>query len=171
MTGRLIRPAMGLMLSLVVAACAQGQSNPTGPGASTGASGGASGSFTPAASPAADLGSAEMSLRQDDRTRAGLVNLGPGALDLAALMDQSGSVLLQKGLAALKAGTSGATLQVVPAVFADVPTPGQTIVGPWAITTQGFEILMSHDKPTCHTPPCITSETSDPMGEIVTVAG
>jgi hypothetical protein len=46
MTGRLIRPAMGLMLSLVIAACAQGQSNPkgqsnpTGPRASTHASGG-----------------------------------------------------------------------------------------------------------------------------------
>jgi hypothetical protein len=41
---------MGLVLSLVLAACAQGQSNPTGPGASTGPSGVASGSFTPAPS-------------------------------------------------------------------------------------------------------------------------
>lgn len=50
MTGRLITRAMGLMLCLSVAACAQGQSNPTGPGASTGPSGVASGSFAPAPS-------------------------------------------------------------------------------------------------------------------------
>jgi hypothetical protein len=47
MTGRLIKPAMSLMLSLVVAACSQAQANPTGPGASTGPSAVASGSFTP----------------------------------------------------------------------------------------------------------------------------
>lgn len=40
---------MGLMLSLVVAACAQGQSNPTDPGASTSPSGVDSGSSTPPA--------------------------------------------------------------------------------------------------------------------------
>src|ERR1035437_6658639 len=111
MTGRLIRPAMSLMLSLVVAACSQGQPNPGGPGAGTGASGVPSGSFKPAADPVAELGAAEMTLRQDDRTRAGLVNLGPGALDLAALMDQSGSFVLENALAALKADASPSTSQ------------------------------------------------------------
>jgi hypothetical protein len=48
MTGRLTRPALSLVLSLVVAACSQGQSNPAAPGASTGASAVPSGSFTPA---------------------------------------------------------------------------------------------------------------------------
>jgi hypothetical protein len=144
MTGRLIRPAMGLMLSLVVAACAQGQSNPTGPGASTGPSGGASGSFTPAASPAADLGSAELSLRQEIRTRAGLVNIGPGALEVAALMDKSESVALK----ALKADASGSTFQapkfqVAKVMLADVPTPGQSITGPVTILTTDFATEMA----------------------------
>ena len=50
MTGRLVRPAMVMMLSLIVAACSQAQSNPAGPVASTGPSGVASGSFIPAPS-------------------------------------------------------------------------------------------------------------------------
>ena len=50
MTGRLIKPALSLVLSLVVAACGQGQSNPAGPGASSGPSGVPSGPLTPAPS-------------------------------------------------------------------------------------------------------------------------
>jgi hypothetical protein len=47
MTGRLIRPALSLLLILALAACSQGQSNPAGPGASSGPSGVPSVSFTP----------------------------------------------------------------------------------------------------------------------------
>jgi hypothetical protein len=69
MTGRLVKPALSLVLSLVVAACSQGQSNPAGPGASSGPSGVPSGSFTPppSASPKGFSGT----LTFDDEWQAG----------------------------------------------------------------------------------------------------
>ena len=53
MTGRLTRPAVGLLLVLAVAACGQGQSNPAGPASSGGPSGVPSGHVTraPSANP------------------------------------------------------------------------------------------------------------------------
>src|ERR1035437_5831296 len=128
-----------------------------------------------------------MSLRQDDRTRAGLVNLGSGALDLAALMDQSGSFVLENALAALKADASPSTsqapkFQVAKMMLADVPTPGQTIVGPWLLTIQGFEILMAAGQSACGSGAscsitenrhgCGPDEMCDgPKADSVTVAG
>lgn len=93
--------------------------------------------------PEAELAAAELRIRQENRTRAGLVNLGPGALELAALMDESESKLLEKELGALKSDISGSTAQAPTALLVDLPTPGTTIVGPWVIATEVFKSGMA----------------------------
>ncbi|MDQ6794952.1 MAG: hypothetical protein M3067_09085 [Chloroflexota bacterium] len=125
---------MGLILSLVVAACAQGQSAPTNP---AGSANPAASAGSAAASVAA-IRDAELSLRQEIRTRAGLANVGPGALELAALMNRRESVALN----ALKADVS-ATSQAPHAVLVDAPTPGQSITGPVSILTGAFGDTMT----------------------------
>lgn len=120
---------MGLILSLIVAACASGQSTPATPAAST----------SPAGDPVADVRAAELSLRQEIRTRAGLVNVGPGALELAALMDRRESVALN----AFKAGEPVRTSRAPYALLVDAPTPGQSITGPVTILSDSFVTYMT----------------------------
>jgi hypothetical protein len=98
---------------------------------------------SPVPDPEAELAAAEIQIRRENRTRAGLVNLGPGSLELAALMDQSESKLLEKELDALKADISGSTAQAPTAVLVDLPTPGTTIIGPWVIATEMFKSGMA----------------------------
>ena len=108
------------MLSLVLAACAPSAVTTTAPTGSNTAAPVASPSPSPAPGSVAELAAAELSLRQEIRRQAGLVNIGPGALELAALMDQSESVALK----ALKPDASGSTAQAPGVVLVDAPTPG-----------------------------------------------
>src|SRR6185437_6070104 len=86
--------ALGLVLGIVIAACTASTDQsapPTGSGA-----GSASSSLAmplPSFDPEA-FRTAEANLRKDGRERAGLAGLGPGALELATLMDRTASFLL-----------------------------------------------------------------------------
>src|SRR5207237_8556793 len=102
---------------------------------------GASGS--PAAVQPADLGAAEVSLRQDNRLRAGLANLDPGAAELAGLMDTTASRDLAGALARMQAAMAGPTADVPRFVLATDITPGSAIFAPWAMTLVAYESLMS----------------------------
>ena len=133
-----------LLLSLVMAGCAQAAPNPSEPTASPNHTGPTpSVSSTPQTEPPADLAAAEISLREENRTRAGLVNLGPGASELAALMDVSESSVLGWGLKSVEADVTASTSHSPSIVLADLPTPGTTIITPWLMVTEGFKALMS----------------------------
>lgn len=77
--------------------------------------------------PAGSVGAAEIAFRQEVRERAGLVNLGPGALDLAAAMDASvARALTQLRLEVGADGLAGHLAGIGP--FA--PSPGTNA---WAV--------------------------------------
>ena len=139
MSARLTRQAICLMLGFAVAACAPGQPSATGPAASIGL--GASSS--PAAAQPQDLGAAEVSLRQDDRTRAGLVNLGPVAPELAGRMDASGAHALQDAVTWTQTLIAGPTSPAPTGRLVSDTIPGTAIFARRAIATGGYEGLMS----------------------------
>lgn len=138
MGARLTRHAICLMLSLAVAACSPAQPNATGAGSGTipGTS------SSPAANQPADLGAAEVSLRRDNRARAGLANLGPGAMELAGLMDAAGAQALADAGPKVDAIVTGTALSAPTVRFASLTTPGSTIFAPWEFTTTYFERAM-----------------------------
>ena len=138
MSARLTRQAACLMLGFAVAACASGQPSPTGTGASTGPGP----SSSAAAAQSQDLGAAEVSLRQDDRTRAGLTNLGAGAVELAGLMDASAAHALQDEFTRTQAVISGPTSDAPTVRLVSNTTAGTAIFAPWAIATGVYESLM-----------------------------
>lgn len=140
MTRRRTRYAVLLILTLIAAACGSAQPNPTGPGGS-GVPGPTS---SPAANQPQDLGAAEISLRQDDRTRAGLVNLGPGATELAGLMDTSASHALQDAFTRMQATLAGQTSQAPTARLVTDTNAGTGILAPWTLTTIAYEGFMTH---------------------------
>lgn len=86
--------------------------------------------------PAGSMVAAEIALRQQDRERAGLVNLGPGALELAAAMDASETRVLQQVRA--EAG-AGVLIGHVASNGVFAPEPGFNAYLVWAtlITTLG----------------------------------
>ena len=139
MSAHLTSQTICLMLGFAVAACAPGQPSATGPAASNGL--GASSS--PAATQPQDLGAAEVSLRQDDRARAGLVNLGPRAPELAGLMDASGAHALQDAVTWTRTLIAGPTSAAPTGRLVSDNTPGTAIFAPWTIATLAYEGSMS----------------------------
>ena len=131
-----------MTLVLALAACAQGTAVQTSQTTQTTQPvGGANPSPEATATPA-DVGAAELSLRQEDRARAGLENLGSGSGDLAALMDERGSAVLSEGKQALLSDVQQPASHTPLVILADLPNPGSTIIGPWLIATQAFDTVM-----------------------------
>jgi hypothetical protein len=73
---------------------------------------------------AGSMAAAELAMRQDDRERAGLVNLGPGALDLAAAMDASAGRALGQVRTGTLGSRGGLEGQIAAAAPMAPPTPG-----------------------------------------------
>jgi hypothetical protein len=129
-----------LALIALLAACQTAPS--TAPPASSAAGAGPSGS--PTAPPPTDLGAAEVKLRNDDRSRAGLVNLGAGASELAGLMDTSASKALQAEVARTQAVIGGQTSEAPGGRLVSDTTAGTAIFAPWTMTTLVYEGLMDN---------------------------
>ncbi|MDQ2952394.1 MAG: hypothetical protein M3R54_09040 [Chloroflexota bacterium] len=120
---------------------------------------------------------AEAALWHNGRVKTGLANLGPGAMAFAEMMDGTASFLISKLPARMKtAGTAGGR---VAAPLQGVPTPGDIIVGTFAMTTVAFIGLIesrssaarnveSFSKEQC---PCSIERTFDPTKDEVTVEG
>lgn len=124
-----------ILAALVTASCGQAttsSSAPLPPGAaSPGPTGASTGTVPDPSLPAIDLvdpagsvAAAELTLRQEVRERAGLVNLGPGALELAAAMDASAARTLTQ--LRLDAGAEALHGQIaaIGAPFPLAPSPG-----------------------------------------------
>lgn len=140
----------------------------------------------------AALREAEANLRREGREKADLAKLGPGALELASLMDRTASFLLAQLPAALTAltpsggyvararSTAAGPGGRLAAPLPDVPPASQATVGAFAMTTQGFEMLVSSlagsltsvvDYTKNCPPPCSVTKTFDPTTDEVTIAG
>lgn len=125
-------------------ACAQAAPNASEPTATSSPSiSPAISSASPTSDPTADLAANEINLRQENRSRAGLVNLGPGAAELGALIDGKESNLLWYGLRSVNADIAGTSSRTPTILLADLPAPGSTIIGPWAMVTEAFQNLLS----------------------------
>jgi hypothetical protein len=112
--------------------------------------------------------SAEAELRKVGREKAGLAKLGPGALELASLMDRTASFLLTKSQSKLIA--SGGAAGRLAAPLSDVAPPGAPILGAYLLTTIVFPELITKliDK---SPPGSLTADSDHPTTDTVTVGG
>jgi hypothetical protein len=171
--------AVILALGLVLTACSgTADQNAASPGAS-GSTAGTTSLAMPLA--AADLGAlraAEAKLRADMREKAGLARLGAAGAELATFMDRTASFLLVQAprAAGLKARASSGGRVAAPLV--GLPSPGDTLIGTYAMTTVLFAGLIG-DRPTTlagtqdpnEKCPCTKSVNLDPTKDEVTVDG
>src|SRR5437773_2828909 len=157
-----------------MSACSSSTSNaPSASAASAGGGSAGSGaaSATPTPTPSATVAArrdAESNLRRAAREKAGLAKLGPGALELAAFMDQTGSFLLTKGQAKIQSRgpSSGGRLA---APLSDFPPPGAASFGTYAMTSVIFEVLVSDLA--SKAPPGSKTEDLAPTVDTVTIGG
>lgn len=180
--------AMTVVLALVLGACTASEKQPE-------PAGGGPGPFSlsaplAAADPEA-FRQAEAALRREGRGRAGLAQLGPGALEFAQFMDRTASFLLAQLPARLSAllprsalaprstgaGAAGGRLA---APRNGLPPPGAQVLGAYLITTQGFDSLLQKTTETMglnekgqpiETCPCSKTETVPLTTDEVTVEG
>jgi hypothetical protein len=157
-----------LLSALVAGACAaapnpdpSAQAQASGAGVAPTATATIAGQAIPVldlADPAGSVNAAEIALRQEVRERAGLVNLGPGALDLAAAMDASGS----RALTQLRVDVgAGALTGQVAGIGPFAPEPG---VDSWVV----FGTLISVLGQVAATP---MSETVPAPAETIEIGG
>jgi hypothetical protein len=159
------------------------QAAPTG----SGSSGSSLGVPLAAADPEA-FRLAEAALRRDGRAKAGLAQLGPGALKLADLMDQTASFALSQlrgklrvqvpgGLVARPGESLGSGGRLA-APLAGMPQPGEAVLGAYLITTQAFDGAVEigdSDRRAgskgVHDCPCTATVLAGPEVDTVTVDG
>jgi hypothetical protein len=180
--------ALIVVCAIVVGACS-GSTNQGAPAA--GSSGSSSLSVPlPPWDPEA-FRQAEANLRRDGRAQTGLAQLGPGALELAALMDRTASFLLVQlpakmqaaaplgGSLALGRSSSSGSVGRLAAPLRDLPPPGAPIFGTYIITTLVFDDLIGRGRDTSPEAqaavgekcPCTKTATLDPTTDEVTVGG
>ena len=161
------------------------------------ASGGVSLKLPLAPSDPEALAAADAKLRAEDRTAAGLEKLGPQALEVAAMMDRTGGFMLSKAssLSRAQAGYPTVALREVAgtvswrtAPLADVPPPGSSTIGMYAMAIVVFKSMVEdHTIADPRTPtadqncPCTNGKQFDPYvtdlvagdlkGHIVTTFG
>jgi len=111
---------------------------------------------------------AEANVRRAAREKAGLARLGPGALELAAFMDLTGSFLLVQSQPKIlsRAPTSGGRLA---APVPGIPAPGSASFGTYAMTMVTFAMMV--DSLTDKAPPGSMSAALDPTVDTVTIGG
>lgn len=130
-----------ILAALVTASCGQATTSSSAPlppdAASPGPTGASTGTVPDPSLPAIDLvdpagsvAAAELTLRQEVRERAGLVNLGPGALELAAAMDASAARTLTQ--LRLDAGAEALHGQIA-AIGAPVPLAPSPGINSWLV--------------------------------------
>lgn len=97
----------------------------------------------PLASPDPDaLAKAENEIKRVTREQAGLAKLGPGAVEFATFMDKTESFLLAQTHPKLRASVGGGRLA---ARLPGLPSPGETLVGVYAMTSIVFPELVADE--------------------------
>jgi len=142
----------------------------------------------PAADPEA-FRQAEANLRRDGRAQAGLAQLGPGALELAALMDRTASFLLVQlpdklkavapgGFVTLARSTASGSAGRLAAPLSGVQPPGAPTLFTYIMTSEAFNFMIACGEcgvrtgglnpPKC---PCTVTSTDPFTTDEVTVGG
>ena len=136
--------ALIIVLCLVASACSAPATDQPSAGDSTSLS-----MPLPSVDAHAAFREAEAELRRDARERSGLAKLGPGALELAGLMDRTTSFLLAQvpaQLGTLRASLAGGGRLAAPR--RDLPAPGVPVFSAYIMTSMVFTDLIGRGQDT-----------------------